>query len=88
LNAREMQASAIAERDYMEAVAAGATCIDPASTRPRFDATKWLASRLAPRPRGDKQEVDMGGTENPPLTQMKQTQGSALPVVNTLIRDD
>jgi hypothetical protein len=87
LNAREMQASAIAERNYMEAMAAGATGIDPASTRPRFDATKRPASRPTPRTRGDKQEVDMGGTENPPLTQVKQTQGSALPVVNTLTRD-
>jgi hypothetical protein len=78
--AREMQAAAVAERGYMEASRAGKNGIDPASARLRFDAARWLAGRLAPRTWGDKQQIEVGGTENPLMVLVKQFQGSAMPV--------
>jgi hypothetical protein len=86
--AREMQAAAIAERGYMEAMKAGTNGIDPASARLRFDAAKWLAGRLAPRTWSDRQQPDIGTTENPMVMLVKQLQGSTLPVVDGPPRDD
>ena len=56
--AREIQAEVQAQRAISDALCAG----DPQLGRLRFDARRWLASKLAPKKYGEKVEVENSGT--------------------------
>jgi hypothetical protein len=59
--ARERQAHAIAEKAYREAEAAHGDSASVQAARLRFDAGRWLASKIAPKVYGDKLDVTSGG---------------------------